>query len=85
MHEFGHSLGLAHSSEQGALMYPWYQGYVPDFELPRDDILGIQQLYGGFYCPRAKSTMTFGTIPQPQIIILSIGESWGHATRAKCR
>ncbi|XP_022103715.1 matrix metalloproteinase-2-like [Acanthaster planci] len=45
-HEFGHSLGLAHSSEQGALMYPWYQGYVPDFQLPRDDILGIQQLYG---------------------------------------
>ena len=45
-HEFGHSLGLAHSSEKGALMYPWYQGYVPDFQLTRDDILGIQQLYG---------------------------------------
>ncbi|XP_071789517.1 stromelysin-3-like isoform X1 [Asterias amurensis] len=45
-HEFGHSIGLAHSSEFGALMYPWYQGYVPEFVLPEDDILGVQQLYG---------------------------------------
>ncbi|XP_033126719.1 72 kDa type IV collagenase-like [Anneissia japonica] len=45
-HEFGHSLGLGHSSVQGALMYPWYQGYVADYQLPNDDINGIQYLYG---------------------------------------
>ncbi|XP_041347999.1 matrix metalloproteinase-2-like [Gigantopelta aegis] len=45
-HEFGHALGLAHSSEPGALMYPWYQGFQKKFALPRDDILGIQALYG---------------------------------------
>lgn len=45
-HEFGHSLGLSHSSVQGALMYPWYQGLPPDFELPDDDRFAIQQLYG---------------------------------------
>ncbi|EFA09264.2 matrix metalloproteinase-2 [Tribolium castaneum] len=47
-HEFGHSLGLSHSSEEGALMYPWYKemenGF--DYELPDDDKLGIQALYG---------------------------------------
>ncbi|XP_071504486.1 interstitial collagenase-like [Diadema antillarum] len=45
-HEFGHSLGLLHSSDMSALMYPWYLGYVEDYQLPRDDINGIQHLYG---------------------------------------
>lgn len=48
-HEFGHSLGLSHSSVQGALMFPWYQGYeglTPDLQLPDDDKHAIQQLYG---------------------------------------
>ncbi|KOC64600.1 Matrix metalloproteinase-24 [Habropoda laboriosa] len=45
-HEFGHSLGLAHSSVPGALMYPWYQGLSSNYELPEDDKHGIQQMYG---------------------------------------
>ena len=28
-------------------MYPFYTGYVPDIQLNRDDVLGIQELYGG--------------------------------------
>lgn len=49
-HEFGHSLGLSHSPVEGALMYPWYQGMQNGFnyELPEDDRLGIQHLYGIF-------------------------------------
>ncbi|XP_068600588.1 collagenase 3-like [Brachionichthys hirsutus] len=46
-HEFGHSLGLTHSDDPGALMYPVYTYGNPDtFFLPRDDVNGIQSLYG---------------------------------------
>uniref|UniRef100_A0A3Q3IKH1 interstitial collagenase n=1 Tax=Monopterus albus TaxID=43700 RepID=A0A3Q3IKH1_MONAL len=46
-HEFGHSLGLSHSDDPGALMYPVYRYKNPDtFVLPPDDIKGIQSLYG---------------------------------------
>ena len=44
-HEFGHALGLQHSSVAGAIMQPIYGG--PRRFLGNDDILGIQSLYGG--------------------------------------
>ncbi|XP_035398596.1 matrilysin [Cygnus atratus] len=46
-HEFGHSLGLAHSNVRGALMYPLYSYVNPEtFTLSKDDRQGIQKLYG---------------------------------------
>ncbi|KAK2828862.1 hypothetical protein Q5P01_019896 [Channa striata] len=46
-HEFGHSLGLSHSNDRRALMYPTYSYKNPDtFVLPQDDVNGIQSLYG---------------------------------------
>uniref|UniRef100_A0A8C5Q8E8 Peptidase metallopeptidase domain-containing protein n=1 Tax=Leptobrachium leishanense TaxID=445787 RepID=A0A8C5Q8E8_9ANUR len=46
-HEFGHSLGLSHSSDANALMYPTYHYTDPkQFKLPQDDVNGIQSLYG---------------------------------------
>lgn len=46
-HEFGHSLGLAHSNVRGALMYPLYSYVNPEtFTLHWDDRRGIQKLYG---------------------------------------
>lgn len=43
-HEIGHALGLAHSDDPNALMFPAYQG--PHRFLGQDDIEGIQSLYG---------------------------------------
>ena len=43
LHEAGHALGLAHSSNPGAVMYPYYRFTSG---LTSDDIAGIQTLYG---------------------------------------
>ncbi|XP_039600451.1 collagenase 3-like [Polypterus senegalus] len=46
-HEIGHSLGLRHSSDPNALMYPAYSYKDPNgFQLSQDDIQRIQALYG---------------------------------------
>ena len=45
-HEFGHSLGLRHSSVPSALMAPYYGG--PSRILHSDDIAGIKHHYGSF-------------------------------------
>jgi Matrixin/Putative peptidoglycan binding domain len=45
-HEFGHSLGLNHSSVANSLMFPSYSG--PHRFLHSDDVAGIQSIYGGY-------------------------------------
>jgi matrix metalloproteinase-14 (membrane-inserted) len=64
-HELGHSLGLGHSSIRDSLMAPFYQRYKPNFKLHRDDVLGIQSLYGEAV---ATSAPTFTTTSPPTSI-----------------
>ena len=49
VHEFGHSLGLSHSTDKHSLMYPWYSTVPKDMNLPEDDKQAIQHLYGAQY------------------------------------
>ena len=44
IHEIGHSLGLSHSTQNDSMMYAWYNPKI--MELGKDDILGINYLYG---------------------------------------
>ena len=44
-HEFGHALGLHHSSVSSSQMYPTYNGVKT--ALATDDINGIRSIYGG--------------------------------------
>jgi len=43
-HEFGHAIGLLHTDDPNALMYPEYSPYV--LQPAQDDIAGVQRLYG---------------------------------------
>ncbi len=43
-HEFGHAIGLLHTNDTNALMYPEYSPY--NLQPGQDDIAGVQRLYG---------------------------------------
>jgi len=47
VHEIGHLLGLGHSSEPGAIMFPTITSRTRKVDLASDDVVGIQSLYGG--------------------------------------
>jgi hypothetical protein len=63
-HEIGHTLGLAHSDDPNALMYPSYSG--PHRFLDQDDISGAQAVYGASSAPEpAPEAPPQGATPPP--------------------
>ncbi|XP_078142543.1 collagenase 3 [Centroberyx gerrardi] len=47
VHEFGHALGLPHSPDPGAVMYPSYNFVAePDLQLSFRDVKDVQHMYG---------------------------------------
>ncbi|KAB0389496.1 hypothetical protein E2I00_009177, partial [Balaenoptera physalus] len=76
VHELGHALGLEHSSNPSAIMAPFYQWMdIDNFQLPEDDLRGIQQLYGeraarGRWFWRVRHNRVLDNYPMP------IGHFW---------
>ncbi len=62
-HEIGHTLGLAHSDDPNALMYPSYSG--PHRFLGDDDIAGAQSLYGVASAPPPAPDVPANDAPPP--------------------
>ena len=57
MHEIGHSLGLNHSTDRSAVMYPHYKRYKPYLSLEPDDI-EVRNESRIFYIPEEKLQVT---------------------------
>jgi hypothetical protein len=69
IHEIGHLLGIAHSNNSSAIMYPYYFGL--NRNLHTDDILAVIELYGSFFTITGPSTAcysgsTFTLVNAPQ-------------------
>lgn len=62
-HEIGHTLGLGHSNDPDALMYPSYSG--PHRFLGEDDIAGAQSLYGVASAPPPAPDIPANEAPPP--------------------
>lgn len=62
LHEAGHALGLGHSDDPGAVMYPYYQTHTV---LQPDDVSAIQQLYAARVASQPSGPGTPST-PAPQ-------------------
>lgn len=66
MHEFGHALGLNHSTDPNAIMYP-YLG-TSDLNLDASDIAGIDSIYGAYSVAAMQTSAPTPTLP-PAVVL----------------
>jgi len=87
LHEFGHALGLGHSTDVNAVMYPTLGTADPD--LNANDIAGIQALYGtsptGTTQVAATSApATAAPVPAKGTLVLHMSEDAWHGDAQCC-
>ncbi|KAL3627385.1 hypothetical protein CASFOL_028748 [Castilleja foliolosa] len=64
IHEIGHTLGMGHTSDEHAVMYPIINPRMRRVELGLDDVKGVQALYGaksGYRYEPSSSAKRMGT------------------------
>jgi Matrixin len=68
-HEVGHSLGMNHSADSTAVMYPIFQRFSGPGtgHLSADDIAGIQSIYGA-----GVGSVTPLVVPEPASLVLAL-------------
>ena len=83
LHELGHALGLGHSTDSNAIMYPTLGAADPDLDV--NDIAGIQALYGT--APTAATQTIATSLPAkalplpaqgPSALVLQLSEDAWH-------
>ncbi|KAI4328312.1 hypothetical protein L6164_020675 [Bauhinia variegata] len=80
VHEIGHLLGLGHSSDLDAIMYPTISSRTRKVELNNDDISGIQELYGSNPNYTGSSTTSQERDFSHGHHLTVVGHRWGLAT-----
>jgi len=69
LHEFGHALGLGHSTDSSAVMYASYMSGTLKRTLQPDDLTGIRAVYGASTQPPASGTPGSAPLSPPSLAL----------------